>query len=645
LFVIGTAGHVDHGKTTLIKALTGIDPDRLQEEKERGMTIDLGFAWLRLPSGREVSIVDVPGHERFIKNMLAGVGGIDVALLVVAADEGLMPQTEEHLAILDLLQIKAGVVVITKKDLVDAEWLELVEEELRERLQSTTLREAPLLAVSAVTGEGLPELIATLDQLLATTPPKRDLGRPRLSIDRAFTVAGFGTVVTGTLIDGKLSLGQEVEVLRVGRGQAPPLRSRVRGLQTHKRKVETALPGTRVAVNLTGVAVEQLQRGDVVTTPGWLEPTLLVDGRLRLLASPDTLDSGGIGASRPKPLAHNSEVSFHTGAAEAEARVRLLESDALSPGATGWVQVQLAAPLAVAKGDFFIIRSPMTTLGGGQIVNPHPKRHKRGQARVLAALETLAKGSPEEIVRQTLGTAPPVEVATLIEQTHLPADQARAALGQLIASGQALALGDEARSLPAKALVVSAAGWRELGERVTAILQGYHRQNPLRGGMPKEELKSRLALPARVCNESLARWLATGALAEEGAAVRLSTHQARFTPEQQQRVDRLLARMAQTPYTPPSRAEIEQELGASEVLAALLEQGKLYKVSEEIVFLRSAYEEMVRRTVETIRARGQVTAAEVRDLFNTSRKYAIAFLEHLDEERITRRVGDERVLR
>jgi len=311
------------------------------------------------------------------------------------------------------------------------------------------------------------------------------------------------------------------------------------------------------------------------------------------------------------------------------------------------VQVQLAAPLAVAKGDFFIIRSPMTTLGGGQIVNPHPRRHKRRQARVLAALETLAKGSPEEIVRQTLGTAPPVEVAALIEQTHLPADQARAALGQLIASGQALALGDvEATAiLSPKALVVSAAGWRELSERVTAILQGYHRQNPLRGGMPKEELKSRLALPARVCNESLARWLADGTIAEEGAAVRLPTHQARFTPEQQQRVDRLLARMAPAPYTPPSRAEIEQELGASEVLAALLEQGRLYKVSEEIVFLRSAYEEMVRRTVETIRARGKVTAAEVRDLFNTSRKYAIAFLEHLDEERITRRVGDERVLR
>jgi len=631
LFVIGTAGHVDHGKSTLIKALTGIDPDRLQEEKERGMTIDLGFAWLRLPSGREVSIVDVPGHERFIKNMLAGVGGIDVALLVVAADEGLMPQTEEHLAILDLLQVKSGVVAITKKDLVDEEWLALVEEELRERLQSTTLRQAPLLAVSAVTGEGLPALIASLDHLLATTPPKRDVGRPRLGIDRAFTVAGFGTVVTGTLVDGKLSLGQEVEIVRVGREQAPPLRSRVRGLQTHKRKVETALPGTRVAVNLTGVAVEDLQRGDVVTTPGWLETTLLVDGRLRLLAS------------RPKPLAHNSEVSFHTGAAEAEARVRLLENETLAPGATGWVQVQLAAPLAVAKGDFFIVRSPVTTLGGGQIVDPHPRRHKRGQARVLAALETLAKGSPEEIVLQTLGTAPPMEVATLIAQTHLPGDQGRAALGQLIASGQALILGDEGPSSP-RALVVSAAGWRELGERVATILRAYHQQNPLRGGMPKEELKSRLALPARVFNESLARWLASSVLAEEGAAVRLPSHQARFTPEQQQRVERLLARMAQSPYTPPARAEIEQELGA-EVLAALLEQGKLYKVSEEIVFLRSAYEEMVRRTVETIRARGRVTAAEVRDLFNTSRKYAIAFLEHLDEERITRRVGDERVLR
>lgn len=633
MYVIGTAGHVDHGKSTLIKALTGIDPDRLKEEKERGMTIDLGFAWLKLPSGKEVSIVDVPGHERFIKNMLAGVGGIDLALLVIAADEGVMPQTREHLAIIDLLQIKRGLVAITKCDLVDEEWLELVKEDVHRQLQGTVLAEAPLYPVSAITGAGLAQLLAGLDDLLAQTPPKRDIGRPRLPVDRVFTIGGFGTVVTGTLVDGSLTVGQEVEILPKG------LKSRIRGLQTHKRKEEVALPGSRVAVNLAGLAVADLERGDVLTTPGWLTPTTLLDARLRLL--PDLA----------KPIAHNLEVSFHTGTAEVLGRLRLLEGDTLAPGDSAWVQIELRAPVAIVKGDYFVIRSPNATLGGGQIVDPHPRRHRRKRPEVLAALEILARGSPEEVLLQTLGDKPPMEWSALVIGSGLSSEEATKALERLLGDKAAIALGvGETQGLEAAprrvlrpgTLVISALGWQRLTERVLSILADYHRQYPLRRGMPKEELKSRLGLAPRIFEESLARWLAEAVLAEEGAALRLPSHVVRFTPQQEQRIAQVLGAMAKTPYAPPSRADLERDLGA-DVLQALLDQGRLVKVSEDVIFLAETYRQMVERVVAEIRAKGSTNVASVRDIFGTSRKYAIALLEHLDAIRVTRREGDERV--
>jgi selenocysteine-specific elongation factor len=326
MFVLGTAGHIDHGKSVLVQALTGMDPDRLCEEKERGMTIDLGFAWLKLPGGQEVGIVDVPGHEHFIKNMLAGVGGIDLALLVIAANEGVMPQTREHLVILDLLGIKQGVIVITKKDMVDDEWLNLVRMEIEELISPTTLSRAPVVAVSAVTGEGLSELVSTIDKLLSSTEPRKDLGRPRLAIDRVFTIAGSGTVVTGTLIDGSLTVGQEVEII------PPGLKSRLRGLQTHKTRLNTATPGSRVAANLVGIATDQLQRGDVLTRPGWLIPATMLSAKLRLLSY------------LHRPLRHNATVSFHTGATETMARVHLLEKENLKPGEATWTQLSLSKP-------------------------------------------------------------------------------------------------------------------------------------------------------------------------------------------------------------------------------------------------------------------------------------------------------------
>src|SRR5919201_1774033 len=372
--VIGTAGHVDHGKSSLIQALTGIDPDRLQEEKARGMTIDLGFAWLRLPNGVEVSIVDVPGHERFIHNMLAGVGGIDIALLVIAADEGVMPQTREHAAILDLLGISNGVVALTKCDLVEQDWLDLVQADVEEFLQQTTLAGAPIVPCSATTGDGLDHLREVLQELLARERSRPNTGRPRLPIDRVFTVAGFGTVVTGTLVDGELRIGQEVEV------QPGRLRARVRGLQSHKKKVEVAPAGTRTAVNLGGVAVEDLQRGQVLAAPGALQPTRALDARLRTIRD-------------AHPVRHNAEVTFHTGAAETPARLILLEHDQLQPGQEAWAQLRLQDAVALAKGDLFIIRlpSPSMTIGGGSVVEPHARRHRPPQPTVLDRLAVFAR--------------------------------------------------------------------------------------------------------------------------------------------------------------------------------------------------------------------------------------------------------------
>jgi len=378
LFVLGTAGHIDHGKSALVQAITGIDPDRLAEEKERGMTIDLGFAWLKLPSGREIGIIDVPGHERFVKNMLAGAGGIDIAMLVVAANEGVMPQTREHLAILNLLGISRGVVALTKKDLVDSEWLDLVRMEIEEILDSTTLAGAPIVPVSAVTREGLPELISTIDNLLAETEPRKDRGRPRLPIDRVFTIVGAGTVVTGTLIDGSLNVGQDLEIVPAG------LKTRLRGLQTHKTSVSIVAPGSRVAANLTSVTTAQVQRGDVLTKPGWFMPTTLVSALLHLLKD------------ARYPLKHNAERSIYVLASEATARIRLLEIEELKPGESGWVQLLLDRPLAIVDGDHFIIRSTTETLGGGVIIDAHARRLPRFKPGVIETLKVREKGSPEE---------------------------------------------------------------------------------------------------------------------------------------------------------------------------------------------------------------------------------------------------------
>ncbi len=615
MFVLGTAGHIDHGKSALVQALTGIDPDRLREEKERGMTIDLGFAWLKLPSGQEVGIVDVPGHEKFIKNMLAGVGGIDLALLIVAANEGVMPQTREHLAILDLLGIEKGVVALTKKDLVDKDFLELVRMDVEELISTTTLAGAPIVAVSSITGEGIPELRATIDKLLSSTPPRKDIGRPRLPIDRVFTIAGSGTVVTGTLIDSSLSVGQEVEILPSG------LKSRIRGLQTHKAREDTASPGSRVAVNLVGLATTQLNRGDVITTPGWLKPTLKLSASLHLLPH------------LRRPLRHNAVVSFHTGAAETMAKVRLLDKEKLEPGEDAWVQIVLTDPVALVKGDRFIIRSTMDTIGGGVVVESDAKQLRRFRPAVIESLKVKEAGAAEAVLVTLLESKQPLELPALLAQADLPESEAQPALESLIREAGIIRVGQIEPFL-----LFTASGWSNLTKQTTDVLQDYHKKFPARAGMPKSELGSRLKLG----KYSPAIWqklAEQGVLGEEGLAVRLAAFQVQLTKVQQDKLDAFLKSLSQNPYSPPV-----DQIPEPDLLNLLISQQRVVKVSDSVVFAMSAYNEMVGKITAHVKSKGTITLAEVRDLFKTSRRYAQALLEYLDEKKVTRRVGDERVL-
>jgi selenocysteine-specific elongation factor len=615
MFVLGTAGHIDHGKSLLVKALTGIDPDRLREEKERGMTIELGFAWLKLPGGREVGIVDVPGHERFVKNMLAGVGGIDLAMLIVAANEGVMPQTREHLAILDLIGVQRGIVIITKKDLVDEELLTLVKMEVEEIIAATTIAGAPILAVSAVTGEGLPELLAAIDKMLDKTEPRQDLGRPRLPVDRIFTMAGSGTVVTGTLIDGTLSVGQEVEIVPSG------LKSRIRGLQTHKSKITTASPGSRVAANLVGVNTSQLERGDVVTRPGWLKPTSMVTVKLKLISY------------LQRPLPHGAEVSFHTLAAETMAKVRLLEGDELRPGDSTWAQLSLERPLAIIRGDRYIIRSPMETLGGGGIIDAQARRLRRFRPEVIENLKAREGGTTEEVIMALLETKQPLELSALLAQCNLPADEADAAIESLIHQGRIVAM-DEGENR----LFLTASGWHGLADKAVSMLADYHKKFPTRSGMPKVELSSRLKLGNYIL-AALENLVSQGILVEEGGHLRLPSHKVQLTPLQQAQIDSFLKSLTRNPYAPPGELIPEPDL-----LNMLIEQGKVVKVSDNVAFSASAYNEMVGKITAQIKDKGKLSLGEVRDMFGTSRKYAQALLEYLDREKVTRRVGDDRVL-
>ncbi len=618
MHVIGTAGHVDHGKSTLVQALTGIDPDRLAEEKSREMTIDLGFAWLTL-NGEEVGVVDVPGHRDFIENMLAGVGGIDLALFVIAADEGVMPQTREHLAILDLLKINRGVVALTKCDLIDdADWLELVTLEVADVLESTTLTGSLIIPVSARTGAGIADLKTALGNRLAEIDPPGDWGKARLPIDRVFSLPGFGTIVTGTLLDGSLRVGNEVHI------QPGNLAARIRGLQTHKTKRDIAHPGSRVAVNLTGVGREDLARGQVVALPTILRETKLIDAQYRHLA----------GAAAP--LSHNAEVKLFVGSAEVTARTRLIGQDKIEAGTGGWIQLALSAPVAVMRGDRYILRrpSPGETIGGGTVLDPHPgRRHRRFREDVTSRFQALSQGTPDDLILNTLSRLGPTPSRNLIDRAGLPKEEAEAAIRILITDGRIIDLG--------KVLLTSPT-WNALRNRLLEMLENYHRNAPLRAGMEREAIRSKLQTVPAVFNVMVDKLKVANLLVENGTLLKLPGHEIMFSAEEEAAIAQLMDQFKRQGILSPSVKECKAVVG-DDVYYALIDLGRLKSVSEDVVYTAELYDQLLNQLTSHLHQTGSISAPEARDLLGASRKYAIALLEHMDELRITRRSGDIRL--
>ncbi len=615
--VVGTAGHVDHGKSSLVRRLTGIDPDRLAEEKAREMTIDLGFAWLTLPDGETLGIVDVPGHRDFIENMLAGVGGIDAALLVIAADEGVMPQTREHLAILDLLGITSGIIVLSKIDMIDdADWLDLVETEILDFVSNSVLANAPVVRVSARTGAGIDTLITTLTHQLQQLAPRTDYNQPRLPVDRVFSISGFGTVVTGTLSGGTLQIGDDIEI------QPSGLKGRIRGLQSYKQTVTVALPGSRVAVNIVGIERSAITRGDVLALPGQLHPTTLIDVYFRHLEAVD------------RPLLHNAQVKFFSGASESLARVRLLNDEQLAPGIEGWLQLELANPISLTRSDRFILRypSPAQTIGGGVIVNPQPgKRWRRFRPEVITSLQTQMQGTPAERITQAAAGEMPVKTAHLQQATGYTTVELDLALQEALVQRLIVQLPDNT--------YLTTADYQNLLSRMIKELQIFHASEPLRAGMPREELRSRLNIKNALLTMLLEM---QSEMVAEGSITRLKTHEIRFTAAQQQKIHTLLAKMNADPFTPPSYADAAAITGEP-VLKALIDLGRIIQIAPDVIFTDSAYETLVMGVLAIIDEHGKVDAKGVRDQFNSSRKYVIALLEYLDTVGITQRQGDDRV--
>jgi selenocysteine-specific elongation factor len=602
----------------------------LKEEQEREMTIDLGFAWWQLPSGEEVGVVDVPGHRDFIENMLAGVGGIDAALFVVAADEGVMPQTREHLAILDILQVNAGVVALTKTDLIDdPEWLDLVEEELRQVFAGTVLENAPIVRVSAKTNHNLAELHQAIADVLEHHPRRLDLGRPRLPIDRVFTMSGFGTVVTGTLVDGSFSVGDEVSIL------PSELRGRVRGLQTHKRKEEQASAGSRTAMNISGVDMADVERGQVVVRPNSIEPTRRVDVHFKLL------DDVAL------PLEHNTEIKLFIGATEMVARLRLIGAKQLKPGEEGWLQLEPRDPIVAVRGDRYIIRrpSPGETLGGGVVLDAHPKgRYKRFSDAVVARLEALTKGSPEEVFFQALLASGVASYAQVVQVSNLERDSADQAVEDLLETGQLVILNGKDGKLADKTLVTSISYWDQMRQDCLKIVGEYHQNNPLRPGIALEELKSRLALDQRVFTALVFHLTEADQLVQRGALACLPDHQVEFSPAQQSKIDSLVARFSAAPFTPPTVKECIAEIG-EDLYQALTALDFLLPVSTEVVFRPEDYRQAVADIKSLVEEHGSVTLAQARDHWGTTRRYVQALLEYMDQQGVTIRVGDARKLR
>jgi len=620
--IIGTAGHVDHGKTALIRALTGVETDRFPEEKERGISIDIGFAQFPLPSGRRAAVIDVPGHEKFIKNMLAGITGIDVVLLVVAADEGVMPQTREHLDILRLLEIRQGIIVLTKKDLVDDEMLELVEADVRDTVAGTFLEKAPAVAVSSLTGDGLPALMRLLDGLFEETEPKDTTAFARLPIDRAFVRPGFGTVVTGTLVGGTISEGDRLELLPLN------LDVRVRGLQVHGEKVARAEAGQRVAVNLAGIERSDVARGHVLCAPGVLKPTYSFAARLHLLHS------------WPKEMKHGVRVHLHSGTSEVLARVLLLDGETLKPGESAFVQVKTEEPVVVGRGDHYIIRSysPVHTMGGGVVVEPHANYKRSQAAQAIEELKVKETGGLGGVIAETLARSgmTPLTLAELAKRTGIVPETVQAELPTLSADLRSLEGG----------LLIHRRGFGQFLAAVRGELESFYKQYPLRSGLPKEEVRRKLGIGGKEFAALLTAAEAAGELSVLRERISLSGHTPTLNSGQAKLADGVRAAIAEAGFNPLSVGELKEMVkgrDTEEVITFLTEQGEAIRVGDDLIMAGAHMEEAVRRTRAHLQAHGKLTVAEFRDLLSTTRKYALPLLEWFDEQKITRRAGDERL--
>ncbi|HOP40226.1 MAG TPA: selenocysteine-specific translation elongation factor [Geobacteraceae bacterium] len=630
--ILGTAGHIDHGKTSLVRALTGIDTDRLKEEKERGITIELGFAHLELPGDVQFGIVDVPGHERFVRTMVAGVGGMDLVMLVIAADEGVMPQTREHLEICQLLGVKKGLVALTKCDMVDEEWRQLVVEEVRDYLVGSFLEEAPIIPVSAKTSDGLDELRTALAALAAEVDEKSGDGPFRLPVDRVFTVAGFGTVVTGTLLSGEIATGAEVEVLPSG------LTSRVRSVQSHGKKSERASAGQRVAVNIQGVDYDDISRGDVVVPRGVFQTTRTVDARIDYLSS------------AARELKHRATLRLHSATYEVSAQVILLDRDTLGPGDSAFVQLRLKSPVLLLPGDFFIVRSysPQITVGGGVVIDPAPPRRRRRSSQALQLLEAL--GGEEDadkiqlLVQESLLTGIPLEEVVI--RSGLSAKRAEAALAGLLSQGHVVQAVRDPR------IFLAREAFETLKSILLSAIEGYLRENPLKEGIGKEELKARI--PKRSDLRFFGPLL--NSLEKEGKAivdrdlVKKPGHKATAVVDQAALLAKLENALRKGGAEPPSIKELCDDVrcGEKEVLEhlnLLVREGRLVKIKADLFYDPQSLQDLREKLVAFLRENSEITPPQLRELTGLSRKFMIPLLEYFDQEKVTIRVGDKRMLR
>lgn len=629
--ILGTAGHIDHGKTSLIKALTGIDTDRLKEEKQRGITIELGFAHFELPGGQVIGIVDVPGHEKFVKNMVAGATGIDLVALVIAADEGVMPQTKEHLEICQLLDIRHGLVILTKIDMVEADWMELVREDVREYLSGTFLADAPVVEVSSVTGRGLPELTRTLDALAAEVPEK-DIGHIfRVPVDRVFTMKGFGTVITGTSISGRIQTGDEITIYPQG------LNAKIRGLQVHNREVDRVRAGLRTAVNLQGVEKAVIRRGDVLATKEALRVTYMVDVRL------DLLDSA------PRKLKNRARVRFHSGTSEIMARVVLLDREELMPGESCFAQVRLDEPTAVLKDDRFVIRSysPVRTIGGGVVLNALPGRKKKRYSNaVMSQMNVLHTGGLSELIELfvSLGRFEGIAQGELPFLTNTGRKKLDEALRSLMARKRVARFDKE------RGVLIHSDFLERAKTEILETLSRYHQDHPLKTGLLKEELRSRTAGSGnpKLFNYLMNQLAQEGLIAQEKEIVRLADHRVTLAQDQE-KIRRKLEKIyrdsgLQPPYVKEWKDMFPGETG-SEVLEVMTREGVLKKVTEELYFHGDAIQRLEAGLKDFLQKNGEITTPQFKDLTGVSRKYAIPLIEYFDRNQLTVRVGDSRVLR